>query len=135
MNHRLTTFAIMLLPALPLALRAQEPSLEKLRQNLAAHYVEAEPHMALARFISRAHWPKAKEYLQQAVKLQPEEFTTVAALSEVFVREGKDEEAAQVIQTYLDKDPRSKEALGRKVEPLITKDPAAAKKLLAEALE
>ena len=50
MNHRMTKLAIVLPFYLPLALGALDPTLEKLREDLAARYIEAEPHMALARY-------------------------------------------------------------------------------------
>ncbi len=206
MNHQAARFVIVLLFALPLPLRAQDPALEKLRKDLAEHYVDAPPHMALARYfhakgnriqafrllesarrsvlsqeqfdeafgraflgrepfdnskeaeaallkkraqkpqsaqwavkladihISRAEWQKAREYLAEAIKLEPQNFTYVGVMSEVFLQEGKPQESAQVIQTYLVKYPESKEALSRRIDPLMNENPAEARKLLAEGL-
>lgn len=204
----LAALALLVLPPLlPRALGAEEPSLEKLRRNLALRYVEPGPHMALARYyydkgnrlqaflllewarrslfpreqfdeaferaflhrepfdnskeaeaallkrharepksaevavkladiyISRSDWPKAKEYLAKAMQLKPEDFTTVAALAEVLRREGKPREAARAIEDYLTKYPRSRETYRQKIGPLMSKDPTAARKLLAEALK
>jgi tetratricopeptide (TPR) repeat protein len=207
MNHRKTALTIALLFSTPPALRAQEPTLETLRTDLADHYVEARPHMALAHyfhdkgdrlqafrllesarrslisqeqfdeafgrsflkrepfdnskdaealllaklaqdsksaqlavkladiFISREEWPKAREYLGLAINLEPEDFKHVGVLAEVFTREGKADESARIIQNYVDKYPQSKEALSRRIDPLMTKDPAAARKLLTEGME
>ena len=84
--------------------------------------------------VSRAEWEKAREYLAEAMKLEPQNFTYVGVTSEVFLQEGKAQESAQVIQTYVDRYPESKEALGRRIDPLMNEDPGAARKLLAEAL-
>jgi Tfp pilus assembly protein PilF len=206
-NRRIAALALSLLLPLPCALRAGEPSLEKLRKELAQRYVEPGPHMALARYshdkgnplqafllleyarrglfpreqfdeafestflrhgpfdnskkaetallkkhaeqprsaevvvkladiyISRNDWPRAKEYLAEAMKLTPEDFTNVEALAEVLRREGKPEEGEKVVKGYLDKHPQSREAYRRKIEPLMRKDPASARKLLEEALQ
>jgi Tfp pilus assembly protein PilF len=86
-------------------------------------------------YISREEWPKAKEYLGKAIRLQPEDFTNVEALAEVLRREGNPKEAAQIVEDYLTNYPRSKVAYRLKIEPLMRKDPEAAKRLLAEAVE
>ena len=86
-------------------------------------------------FISRALWPPAREYLAQAIKLKPDDFANVAALAEVYNREGKEGEANKVIQTYLERYPESKEAFSQRIDSLMRTDPAAAKKLLVEAIK
>ena len=48
--------------------------------------------------------------LAQAITLEPENFTNVAALAEVNSRDGKEAEANQVIQIFLEEHPESKEA-------------------------
>jgi Tfp pilus assembly protein PilF len=86
-------------------------------------------------YISRADWSKARQFLDSAIKLKPDDFTNVAALAEVYNREGRETEANQVVKTYLNQHPESKEALTRRIEPLMTTDRAAAKKLLEEGLK
>lgn len=201
------TVSVLFVLVLLLPSWAAEPSLEKLRKDFASRYVEAEPHMALARFyhdkgerlqaflllesarrgllpreqfdeafdryfikrepfdnskeaeaallkkhaqdpkavevlvkladiyISRDDWPRARDLLEKAIKLNPDDFSNVDALAEVLRRDKKPKEAAQVIQDYLEKYPQSKEAYSRRIGPLMRKDPAAARKLLTEAIE
>jgi tetratricopeptide (TPR) repeat protein len=85
--------------------------------------------------ISREDWSRAKDYLHKAIALKPEEFLNFEALAEVLRREGKREEAEKVITDYLEKHPKSPEAYRRKINPLMKKDPEAARTLLTEALE
>ena len=202
-----TTLAAFVLCLLPAMLTAQEPALEKLRQDFAVRYIEPEPHVALARYfhekgnrlqaflllesarrglvpkeqfdaafervflkrepfdnskeaeaalvkklaqdprtapalvkladihISRSEWTKAREYLARAIKLEPDNFTNVAALAEVNSRDGKDAEANQVVQIFLKGHPESREAFSQKLGPLMTNDRPAAKTLLAQAIK
>jgi len=208
MNHHATaTVATILLGLLPVALNADEPSLEKLRHDFAVRYIEPDPHLTLARYfhdkgnrlqaflllesarrglvpkeqfdaafervflkrepfdnsneaeaalkkklaqdsrsaptlvkladihISRSDWAKAREYLGQAIKLEPNDFTNVAALAEVNSRDGKEDEANRVGQTFLKEHPESKESFSQKLAPLMTNDRPAAKALLALAIK
>jgi Tfp pilus assembly protein PilF len=86
-------------------------------------------------YISRDDWGRAKEYLTKAINLDPEDFTNVEALAEVLRRDKKPKEATKVVQDYLEKHPKSREAYRRKIDPLMKKDPAAATRLVTEALE
>jgi tetratricopeptide (TPR) repeat protein len=206
MKRHVAPLVFLGLLAAPAALRAQQPTLDSLRHELALHYLEPAPHMALAKYyhgrgnrllafyileaarrtrferpqfdaafrtafldrapfdsskkaeqallkqhasdptaaevvvkladiyVSREDWGKAKEFLRKAIKLRPDDFQNVAALAEVQGRAGDPKAAAKTVQDFLEKHPQSREAYQAKIEPLMRKDPEAARKLLREAL-
>src|SRR5215469_575551 len=74
-------------------------------------------------YFSRDDWGKAKEYLEKAIKLEPDDFQNVAALAEVWRREGKPKERDKVVRDYVDKHPESPDAYKLRIEPLMKKDP------------
>ncbi len=112
--------------------KAEAELLKKLAQNPKS----AETAIRVADvYISRDDWKRAREYLAKAIELNPEDFTAVAAMGEVLRREDKPKEAEQVVKDFFDKYPQSKEAYLRKITPLMRSDPAAARKLLEEAIQ
>jgi tetratricopeptide (TPR) repeat protein len=73
--------------------------------------------------------------LEKVITLDPEDFSNAAALAEVLKREGNRQEGDQVINDYLKRFPESSEAYNRKIDPLMRKDPKAAKEILQQAIK
>ena len=84
-------------------------------------------------YISREDWPKAKEYLSKAIRLQPEDFENAEALAEVFSREGKQEESDRLLREYMQKYPETLNGYRLRIAEVSEKDPDKAKLLLLEA--
>jgi tetratricopeptide (TPR) repeat protein len=135
MRCRVAALALSLL--LPLAVRAEEPPLQKLRQDLAEHYVQPEPHMALAHsyhakgnrlqafllleYARRSLFPREQfdEVFERAF-LQAEPFDNSKAAEAALLKKlGRDPTAAKIAiklaDIYISREdwPRAKEYLGK----------------------
>lgn len=84
-------------------------------------------------YISRGDWPQAKTYLTQVIRLEPAEYSNVAALAEVLSRQDAFEEGESLIQDFLERYPESSEGYHARSLSLLRSQPEEARQLLLEA--
>jgi len=86
-------------------------------------------------YISRDDWPNAKRYLLAGIQKKPVEYRFTSGLALVLDREGKHQQADQLIKDYVRKFPDTPESYALKAELLMRTNPDEARLILTKALK
>jgi len=86
-------------------------------------------------YVSRNDFASAEPLFKLALEKDPENFTSVGALEEIYRRQNTPEKAKQILSAFESKYPTAAGSYGMRINRLLDSNPAGAKKMIAEALK
>ncbi len=86
-------------------------------------------------YVSREDYEKAKQYLNEGVRKQPDNYVLVGGLVEILSLQGDQASANALEKTFMDKFPETEDGFDLRIGRLIETNPAAAESLLTAALK
>lgn len=104
------------------------------RTKSAPNDIEAITHLADI-YVSRADYVSAEPLFKLVLDKDPENFTAVVALAEIYRRQDTPDKAKTILAAFERKYPNAAATYSMRIHRIMDTDAAAAKKLIAEALE
>jgi tetratricopeptide (TPR) repeat protein len=86
-------------------------------------------------YVSRSEYTLAVPLFKKVLAKEPQNYTAVAALAEIYRRQNTPEKAKQITDDFVDKFPETADGYGIRIERLLAVDQPGARKLIDEAIK